>query len=219
MLNEVKSRLSRRNRGFQSGKKILLSLIVMALFSCGTEPETVSELTAVEAPDFFKLADSSATLLVQTLGGRLTEVFQSDGVIKAIDVCKEEAYEITDRIEDEIGKKVSIKRVSNKYRNPKNAPDKYEIEALTWFENQLILNNTLPKFYGQKILRKNKEIIRYYKPMVVKTKCLLCHGDAETRLPKVAKRINKYYPNDTAVDYQEGDFRGLIRVEMRGETL
>lgn len=191
----------------------------MALFSCGTEPETVSELTAVEAPDFFKLADSSATLLVQTLGGQLTEVFQSDGVIKAIDVCKEEAYEITDRIEDEIGKKVSIKRVSNKYRNPKNAPDKYEIEALAWFKDQLIKNNTLPKSYGQRIVRKNKEIIRYYKPMVVQTKCLFCHGDAETRLPDVAKRITKYYPDDKAIDYQEGDFRGLIRIEMRGENL
>lgn len=200
-------------------KKILLSLIVMALFSCGTEPETVSELTAVDAPDFFKLADSSATLLVQTLGGRLTEVFQSDGVIKAIDVCKKEAYTITDDLANEIGKKVTIKRVSNKYRNPQNAPDKYEIEALAWFEEQLIKNNTLPKSYGQRIVRKNKEIIRYYKPMVVQTKCLFCHGDAETRLPDVAKRITKYYPDDKAIDYQEGDFRGLIRIEMRGENL
>lgn len=55
--------------------------------------------------------------------------------------------------------------------------------------------------------------------MVVKTKCLLCHGDAETRLPDVAKRITKYYPDDKAIDYQEGDFRGLIRIEMRGENL
>ena len=200
-------------------KNLLISLIVIILLSCGSEPEKVSVILENDAPEFFNLADSSSMVLVQTLGGRLTEVIQADGVIKAIDVCKEEAYDITDDLEDKIGKKVSIKRVSNKYRNPKNAPDKYEIEALAWFEEQLIENNVLPKSYGQKILRKNNEIIRYYKLMVVKTKCLLCHGDAETRLPDVSKRINKLYPKDNAVDYHDGDFRGLIRIEMRGETL
>ena len=72
----------------------------------------------------------------------------------------------------------------------------------------------MPKNYGQKILRKNKEILRYYKPMLVQTKCLLCHGDDDTRLPEVSKRIKKHYPNDLAKNYKDGDFRGLIRVEM-----
>jgi len=195
-------------------KKILISVMIFVLFSCGSELETVSAITSEEAPEFFKLADSSALVLVKTLGGRLTEVIQSDGVIKAIDVCKEEAYDITDDLENEIGENISIKRVSNKYRNPKNAPDKYEIEAIDWFNNKLSESNELPNNYGQKILRKNKKILRYYKPMIVQTKCLLCHGDDHTRLPDVSKRITKHYPNDLAKNYKDGDFRGLIRVEM-----
>lgn len=195
-------------------KIILISVLLIVLVSCGTEPEIVSEITSEDAPVFFKLADSSALVLVQALGGRLTEVIQSDGVIKAIEVCKEEAYDITDDLEEKIGKDVSIKRVSNKYRNPQNAPDKYEIEALDWFNNKLSESNELPNNYGQKILRKNKKILRYYKPMIVQTKCLLCHGDDDTRLPDVSKRITKHYPNDLAKNYKNGDFRGLIRVEM-----
>lgn len=208
MLNGMKSR-------FHSGKKILINIIAMLIFSCGSEPETISVITKNDAPEFFKLADSAAVVLVKSLGGRLTEVIQSDGVIKAIDVCKEEAYDITDDIEDKIGKNISIKRVSNKYRNPKNAPDKYEIEALAWFEEQIAQGNMLPKVYGQRILRKKNDIYRFYKPMKMQTKCLLCHGDVETRLPDVSKRINKLYPKDKAVDYHDGDFRGLIRVEMQ----
>lgn len=208
MLNGMKSR-------FHSGKKILISIIAMLIFSCGSEPETISVITKNDAPEFFKLADAAAIVLVKSLGGRLTEVIQSDGVIKAIDVCKEEAYDITDDIEDKIGKNISIKRVSNKYRNPKNAPDKYEIEALAWFEEQIAQGNMLPKVYGQRILQKKNDIYRFYKPMKMQTKCLLCHGDVETRLPDVSKRINKLYPKDKAVDYHDGDFRGLIRVEMQ----
>ncbi len=105
-------------------KKILIILMMFILFSCGSELETVSTITLEDAPEFFKLADSSAMVLIQTLGGRLTEVIQADGVIKAIDVCKEEAYDITDDLEDKIGEEVSIKRVSNKYRNLKNSPEK-----------------------------------------------------------------------------------------------
>ena len=200
-------------------KNLLISLIVIILLSCGSEPEKVSVISENDAPEFFKLADSAAVVLVKSLGGWLTEVIQADGVIKAIDVCKEEAYDITDDLEDKIGKKVSIKRVSNKYRNPKNAPDKYEIEALAWFEEQIAQGNMLPKVYGQKIQRNKNEIYRFYKPMKMQTKCLLCHGDEETLMPNVAERVKKLYPNDKATGYQEGDFRGVIRVEIIGETL
>ena len=196
-------------------QNLLISLLILILFSCGTESETVSNITIEDAPEFFKLADSSAIVLVKTLGGRLTEVIQSDGVIKAIDVCKEEAYDIADSLKVRVGENISIKRVSDKYRNPKNAPDKYEKEALEWFENQLLAKNVLPKFYGQRISRNNRDILRFYKPMKMQTKCLLCHGDEDTRLPEVSKRINNHYPNDLAKNYKDGDFRGLIRVEVQ----
>ena len=200
-------------------KNLLISLIVIILLSCSSEPEKVSVISENDAPEFFKLADSAAVVLVKSLGGRLTEVIQADGVIKAIDVCKEEAYDITGDLEDEIGEKVSIKRVSNKYRNPKNAPDKYEIEVLAWFEDQIAQGNMLPKVYGQKIKRNRNELYRFYKPMKMQTNCLLCHGDEEVLIPSVAESVKKLYPNDRATGYKEGDFRGVIRVEIIGKTL
>ena len=67
----------------------------------------------------------------------------------------------------------------------------------------------------KKLSNKKGDIIKYYKPMFVQNKCLLCHGDNNTRMPEVSKRIEKLYPDDLAIGYKEGDFRGLIRVEMQ----
>jgi len=188
----------------------MLSII---LFSCNSEQEIVTTITEEDASNYFQLADSTATSLVKALGSRLVDAIQNEGVIEAIDVCHKDAYKITDDITKEIESVKSIKRVSNKYRNPDNAPDKYEAEVLTWFEEQLASGAKSTSF-GQKISRKKGNLIRYYKPMFVQNKCLLCHGDKNTRLPDVSKKIEELYPNDFAINYKEGDFRGLIRVEM-----
>jgi len=194
-------------------KNILLIIFSMFLFSCGNEKETVTAITEDDAIEYFQLADSAAMSLVKALGGRLVDAIQTEGVIEAIDVCHKDAYKITDDITKGIESVNSIKRVSTKYRNPNNAPDKYEDEVLTWFEEQLA-TGAKPTSFGQKISRKKGDLIRYYKPMYVQNKCLLCHGDDNTRLPDVSKKIEELYPTDLAKDYNEGDFRGLIRVEM-----
>jgi hypothetical protein len=33
------------------------------------------------------------------------------------------------------------------------------------------------------------------------------------------EKIKKYYPNDKAVDYKEGDFRGVVRVYIPENVL
>lgn len=195
-------------------KKSFIILIAIIFISCGKETENVTVISKNDAFEYYQVADSAATELVKKLGGRLVDAIQNDGVIKAIDVCQKEAYKITDNLTKDFESVVSIKRVSNKYRNPKNAPDKYEKEALAWFENQST-ENAKASTFGHKITSKKGDIIKYYKPMFVQNKCLLCHGDNNTRMPEVSKRIEKLYPDDLAIGYKEDDFRGLIRVEMQ----
>jgi hypothetical protein len=199
-------------------RNIILIILSLFLFSCTTKKETVTTITEIEAEEYFQLADSAAISLVRALGGRLVDAIQNEGVIEAIDICHKEAYEITDDLTKQFESIKSIKRVTTKYRNPKNSPDKYEAEALYWFKEQLAKGKKSTSF-GQKISRKKSDLIRYYKPMFVQNKCLLCHGDENTRLPDVSKKIEELYPNDLAIDYKEGDFRGVIRVEMVGESL
>lgn len=194
-------------------KNLFIIIISLLIVSCGKETETVTVITENDAFEYYQLADSAAVSLVKALGGRLVDAIQNDGVIEAIDVCHKDAYKITNDITKRYDTIKSIKRVSNKYRNPNNAPDNYEAEVLKWFEEQ-IASGAKPTSFGQKIFRKKGNLIRYYKPMFVQNKCLLCHGNEYISLPDVSKQIDKLYPNDLAKDYNEGDFRGLIRVEM-----
>jgi hypothetical protein len=199
-------------------KNLLIVIFSIFIFSCGSPQEIVTTITEYEAFEYFEMADSAAISLVNTLGGRLVDAIQNKGVIEAIDVCHKEAYEITDDLTKKFDSIKSIKRVSNKYRNPQNAPDKYESEVLNWFEEQLA-SGAKPLSFGQKISRKKRNLIRYYKPIIIQNKCLLCHGDDNSRLPDVSKKIDELYPNDLAKDYNEGDFRGFIRIEIETENI
>jgi len=196
-------------------KYISILFIIILLLSCSNEKETVTIITDKDASDLYDIAETATSKLVNRLGGRLVEVIQNEGAIEAIDVCYKEAYEITDELTDEIDEIRSIKRVTNKFRNPKNAPDAYETDALKWFEEQHA-NGTKPTSFGQKISKRKGDLIRYYKPMYVQNKCLLCHGDESDIMPEIAKKINNLYPEDLAKNYNEGDFRGLVRVELIG---
>jgi len=42
--------------------------------------------------------------------------------------------------------------------------------------------------------------------------CIHCHGKTEEINPKVLSKIQKYYPNDKAQNYELNDFRGLWKV-------
>lgn len=199
-------------------KYLSILFLTILLLSCSNEKETVTVITNNDASELYDIAETFTSELLNRLGGRLVEVIQNEGVIEAIDVCYKEAYEITDELADEIDEVKSIKRVTNKFRNPKNAPDAYEVDALRWFEEQYA-KGTKPTSFGQKITKRKGDLIRYYKPMYVQNKCLLCHGKETDIMPEIAKKINNLYPDDLAKNYNEGDFRGLVRVELKRKPL
>jgi hypothetical protein len=54
--------------------------------------------------------------------------------------------------------------------------------------------------------------VGYAETILVKPKCLLCHGDKVS--PGVAAKLADKYPNDAARGYSEGEFRGVSWVEL-----
>ena len=54
--------------------------------------------------------------------------------------------------------------------------------------------------------------LRYLRPIVVKAPCLKCHGPSESIDPEVRAILEESYPEDLAVGYAEGDFRGAVSV-------
>ena len=59
--------------------------------------------------------------------------------------------------------------------------------------------------------------IRYYRPVPVMATCLACHGSEKEIAPNVRAAITRDYPQDEAVDFQEGDLRGAIVVTFDAE--
>lgn len=90
---------------------------------------------------------------------------------------------------------------SDEYRNPANAPDEFEGDAIKSFK----LDKERPYFDGLQ-----GASYRYAQPIFVTQACLRCHGD-----PKDApKEVIEKYGDKRAFGYKLGDVRGIISVTL-----
>ncbi len=192
-------------------KKVFIGLLASSLlvsgFSIAHDKEGIKE-------EVVEIGQKASKKLLKTLVGELKKAMSEGGPYKAVEVCSKKALKLTEKVAKEEG--VEIKRTTFKYRNPKNAPDKYEKEALEYFEKSLKEKGTLPKYYVQKV---NENEYRYYTPLKVKHVCLTCHGNPDHMDKKLLEKIKTLYPNDKALGYKEGDFRGVIRVSITKESI
>ncbi len=167
---------------------------------------------ALSNRDIVARGDSITKVFIRTLLSELRSAIKNKGLADAVSYCSHKAIPITDSISSLYG--VSIKRTSLKYRNPLNKPDKYEVEAIRFFIESLRKGKKV-EYYLQKVNIGNKSIYRYYKPLFIKPLCLNCHGVPRKNIPaEVLKVLKKRYPNDKAIGYSVGDFRGVIRIEF-----
>ncbi|MBW8038579.1 MAG: DUF3365 domain-containing protein [Planctomycetes bacterium] len=105
-----------------------------------------------------------------------------------------------------VNKEITLRQVSNKYRNPANKPDAYEARILIRMEGNP--THWQDKDWTEKVIENDKATMRYIKPLFVSQACLGCHSDPE----KVPAFIRKKYPDDLATGYRVGDVCGAISV-------
>ncbi len=196
-------------------KKLSLVLIT-AGFVLGCNQVSTVTVKPEEEKKIKEVGESVSIKLLKTLKGELISSMQQGGPNQAVEVCSKKALFLTNQIEKETG--YSVKRTSFKYRNPVNAPDKYETEALKYFQEAASKGN-LPKYYIQGINENGKIVYIYYKPLKVEGVCLTCHGDPQLMDRNLVNKIKTLYPNDKAIGYKEGDFRGVVRVKIPSDKL
>lgn len=159
-----------------------------------------------------KFGNEIAGTTQKTLAGNLQEAIRSGGIESAIKYCNIQAYPLTDSLQENF--KVKIRRVSQKLRNPKNAPDSLEREILEAyqynFEKELPLEANVQKI--------DDETFLYNKPIVVNNPlCLNCHG--ENIAAPVKALLKELYPADSAVNYKMGDLRGMWSITIPQKEL
>jgi hypothetical protein len=141
------------------------------------------------------------------LKGELQAAIKRDGLPYAISFCNDRAMEIMDSISLE--NNVMISRIAKKNRNPLNAMDENESNLYKSYVMHYISGG--PPYPTVGWNEAGNPV--YYYPIHVDALCLNCHGTIGNEvMPEVAERIAELYPEDLAVDFRQGDPRGLWRI-------
>jgi hypothetical protein len=157
-----------------------------------------------------RAGEAATADLMAALQPRLQRALSRAGPAYAISFCADTAQALTRNVGRASGG-LEIKRTSSRYRNPANAPDEAESEALRHFREALAETGEIPRDHVQRTAHGE---YRYYRPLVVQPLCLTCHGPVEGIPEEVRQILAERYPEDLATGYREGDLRGLVRVSV-----
>lgn len=190
-------------------KKLFLFLFITSVFiGCGQD----SSLTDDQVEQYTKQGKTIAQASFKALSGQLKTAMKGGGVEAAVGFCNAAALPLTDSLSKKHG--AVIKRTSLKLRNPQNAPDSMELKMLKIYLQMSRMRNPV---MVPKILEKNEDEIQFFAPIVIKNEtCLKCHGIiGQTMKEEDYAIIKKHYPNDEAIDYRMGKFRGMWSITLK----
>ena len=146
---------------------------------------------------------------MQTLKKELQSSMQEGGPVNAVSVCNLTAPAIANTYSVRNGWEVG--RTSLKLRNPNNAPDAWERSVLEAFEERKLAGEDPAQMEFHEVIRVDGDKqLRYMKAIPTSRPCLACHGEALDSIVKA--RLEKLYPHDRALGYQEGDIRGAFTI-------
>ncbi|WP_026950603.1 Tll0287-like domain-containing protein [Algoriphagus mannitolivorans] len=172
----------------------------------------VKRLTEVEILEEAMIwGDSITQEAQQNLITKLQNAIAEKGIPGAVEYCKVNALPIL----EEVGKKhgVTVKRVSNRFRNPADQPDSDEAPILEAYEynaeNGLSIDPNLQKL-------ENGEVLLYTKAIIIPGGlCLNCHGDPGKDISaETLQTLESLYPQDQAKGHKVGDLRGMWAVRF-----
>ena len=184
----------------------LAALILAAAGALAQAPDAKSSPAAPE----LERARAAAAALSTELRARLMEEMKAGGPVRGVRVCSEVAQEYAAKHSVD---GLTVRRVSEKYRNPADIPDAYEAEKLADFA-AAHGRGELPVESWEWVGEGQARTLRYLKPVTIGGPCLACHGDPSAMKPEVAEMIRERYPRDLAVGYADGDFRGVVSVTV-----
>lgn len=155
--------------------------------------------------------DSISNEAQKQLISNLQKAIEEKGVSGAIGFCNVEAIPILKAVSEKHG--VTIRRASNRYRNPADIPDEDEAKILEAYEynseNKLKSDPNIQKI-------QEGEVYLYTKAIIIPGGlCLSCHGDPEKDIDaKTLAEINALYPSDKATGHKVGDLRGMWSIKI-----
>ena len=148
---------------------------------------------------------------MKDLIGLLFSTLDAEGASGAVRICAEVAQDRTARHARD---GIYVRRVSQKVRSQANRPDAIELkklEQLVELHEQKKLPTELVEVQASP---DGTRQLHYLRPIVTMERCLACHGPRDKMEPEVRKLLSRGYPDDQAIDYRIGDFRGAVSVRV-----
>jgi hypothetical protein len=133
------------------------------------------------------------------------------GVPGALEFCNVQALPILIEVSEKYG--VSIRRASNRYRNPADQPTEEEKTIMEAYEyNAENGNKSDPNI--QKF--ENGEVYLYSKAIMIPSEfCLSCHGEPGKDInDETLEKLAQLYPQDQAKGHKVGDLRGMWSIRI-----
>jgi Protein of unknown function (DUF3365) len=198
------------------GKVIVVLAILASMFiaiSCSRNTPEAKTVRGEPIPDsvYTKKGNAIVALTFDTLRNSLLNAISTHGMDGAITFCNENAYSLTTTYSDS----VVVRRTALRYRNPDNIPDSLEQSILDEINTNL-LSGGKPE---TKVVRhSSKKEIHFFKPILMQPMCLNCHGTPGKQIQNTTlASIQQLYPDDRAVDFKEGDLRGVWHIVFKSQ--
>jgi len=193
----------------------ILALALLALLAgCAHQERPLDRKTEEKVASIGQMA---VKRLMGELQTNLGMALKEGGFPRAVEFCAGKAEELTKKVNDELVV-VRVSRVSDKYRNPGNKPDRLDAEVIEEFKRKLA-EGKLPPYEIREVEVEGKKYFVYYKPITVAPFCLNCHGDPKQMNPEVLRVIKEKYPQDRALGYKPGELRGVFKVLIPQEEV
>ena len=178
-----------------------LFLLLLALCAaCENRPEPARQEPL--PPETVERARALAATFKGTLKEALIEGLK-EGPAETIGACAILAPELAADLSVD---GATIGRTSHRLRNPANV-------GAAWVRPLVEEYRQTGPGTEPKAVRVDDSTVGYVEPLYVGKPCLACHGAAVDE--NVLEEIRAVYPEDEATGFREGEFRGVIWVEIR----
>lgn len=195
-------------------KRVLLVVGVCGALTAAWAVSAVLEPPPAELERARKAAQQLKGELMKNLTAALAEGGARQGVM----VCAEIAPGIAAGLSKD---GMTVRRITDRPRNPANAPDGREKELLDALAAAHARGEKLTEIVEVSEAgaspgtdRAVRRDLLYLSPLTIAAPCLQCHGDPAQIDPAVRAALAEKYPKDQATGYKAGDLRGAVSVRI-----
>lgn len=194
---------------------IVFGLAALAVVGCvDSKPEkkVAKNVQYVSGPDevtYRKIGEEIIDSVQLVLKSNLMKAMEKGGPENAVKFCNTRALDLTATYSNKYN--TEVRRVSDKFRNPKNEPSEKESAVIADFK--AMLSNGEPALPKVSIDADGNK--HFYAPIFTGGLCLACHGNPKNMQPELVSTIDSLYPNDNAKGYAVDELRGIWSIKFK----